>query len=102
MRKLYLILITFITFVGINLSLAEAAINVTLETESATVKVSKQFKVNVNMSGSDTVGAVSMEIQFDKSKLQLISVTSDINGVVVPNESAINTANQNGYFRIAG
>ena len=93
----------FLFFGGILLALvpanAFAVVDITLQSVDS-AKVSTAFDVEAHLYGVDTVGAVTLTINFDQNKVQITSITSDINGVIIPGVNAIENANATGKFTI--
>jgi hypothetical protein len=73
--------------------LASPAVNMSIVPASYTAVVNETFTVNIQLSGPDSVRGASAYINFDKTKLQVQSITPG---------AALNTVLQNEYDNVAG
>ncbi len=88
MKKIALILFFSLIFFSVGGNYALAVVDIGLISDDSAVDVSTPFNVTVNMSGNDAVGAVSLTINFDNQFVEVTNVSSNIDGVVVPNDLA--------------
>jgi len=79
---------------------AFAAVDVTLEADG-NMADQITFDLEIHMTGTDTVGAFTLYVDFDKDKIQITNISSDTEGMVVPNQDGITNANADGSFSIA-
>ncbi len=97
MRWIKILFFSIIVLPVIN---AGAEINVTLQADD-TATVQSAFDVQIHLSGSETVGAFTLAIRFDKNKVQITNVsTGDVDGVVTPNQNTLASVNNNGEFSV--
>ncbi len=77
---------------------AGADVNVELQANDK-VAVQSVFDVQIHLSGTDTVGAFTLYIRFDKNKVQITSISAHVDGVIMPDDFA--SVNNNGELIVA-
>jgi len=89
-----------ILFFSIVLSAVNAGADVNVKVQANDkVAVQSVFDVQIHLSGTDTVGAFTLHIRFDKNKMQITSITANVDGVIMPDDFA--SINNNGEFIVA-
>ena len=88
--------IVFLVMTSVNVF---ASVSISLQADDD-VTNQALFDVGVHMTGEGTVGSFTLYVTFDKDKVQLTGISSNLEGAVVPGQDAISDANSSGNFTI--
>ena len=87
MKKLKFILLSIITLIMVPLSVNAASGTIKV-TGSSQVVVGNKITLKVTLSSSTPIGSWQMNLNYDKSYLQLTSTNSEAGGTMMSNSSA--------------